>query len=153
MPPRQRLWAVRRAGGLPEALRLVPYVLFAAAVPLLMRLRLPLLARLLQRSIGASLQSAAADTEPIVRNVTRALRYGQPLVRRGCLTRGLTLYYFLRRAGVNVRLCFGARHRAGGFEAHCWLERAGQPFLEEADDSGCRFERVCSLPLEGADGA
>jgi hypothetical protein len=153
MPPRQRRWALSRAGGLTEALRLVPYVLFAAAVPLLMRLRLPLLARLLQHSTGATVRPGVADTEPIVRNVTRALRYGQPLVRRGCLTRGLTLYYFLRRAGVNVRLCFGARHRAGAFEAHCWLERAGQPFLEETDDWGCRFERVCTLPLEGADGA
>jgi hypothetical protein len=67
--------------------------------------------------------------------VLAALRVGRPLVRRGCLTRGITLYYFLRRAGADVRLCFGlgAVDGGDGFDGHCWLVLAGEPYLEPRD--------------------
>jgi hypothetical protein len=59
-------------------------------------------------------------------------RFGR-LVSTSCLTRGLTRYYFLRRAGVPVTLCFGVGWPDGRFEAHCWLSRDGEPFLEARD--------------------
>jgi hypothetical protein len=63
------------------------------------------------------------------------LDVGRPLVRRGCLTRGLTLYYCLRRAGVSVALCFGMGQTStgDGFDGHCWLELDGKPYLEARD--------------------
>lgn len=107
-------------------------VSFSAAVPVLMRLKLPLLDRLLERRF-ASATAAGGDAngpEEIVRCVDSALAVGAPLVRPGCLTRGLTLYYFLRRAGLEVTLCFGVRWRNGEIAGHCWLEKGGEPFLE-----------------------
>lgn len=49
--------------------------------------------------------------------------------RRDCLPRGLTAYHFLNSYGRPVDLVFGIR---GGSEpsAHCWLEHAGEPYLE-----------------------
>jgi hypothetical protein len=42
-------------------------------------------------------------------------------------------YRLLRRDGVDVRLVFGAGEADGAVEAHCWLERDGEPFLEDPD--------------------
>lgn len=54
-------------------------------------------------------------------------------MHRGCLTRGVTLCYFLRRAGHDVNLRFGMARLAGGFEGHCWLVKGDLPFMEEPD--------------------
>src|SRR5205809_46056 len=66
----------------------------------------------------------------IARVVDAVIRRARPLVRPGCLTRGITRYWLLRRAGVDVSLCFGARLVEGRFEAHCWIDRDGRPILE-----------------------
>ena len=111
---------------------------FAAAVPVLMRLKLPVLHRLLERRIATAVRAESDSHGPgeILRCVESALAVGRPLVRPGCLTRGLTLYYFLRRAGVDVTLRFGARCRNGELmqaAGHCWLEQGGEPFLERGN--------------------
>jgi hypothetical protein len=111
---------------------------FAASVPILMRLKLPVLHRLLERRIASAAGSEDDSRGPgeILRCVESALSVGAPLLRPGCLTRGLTLYYFLRRAGVDVTLRFGARRRDGELIAeagHCWLEKGGEPFLESGN--------------------
>jgi hypothetical protein len=107
-------------------------LLFAAAVPILLRVKLPRLQRLLGR-VPLGQEVEPARVQEIVRCTAIVLRRGQPLVRRGCLTRGVTLFYFLRRAGLDVNLCFGAGQLDGAFAAHCWLERDGHPFLEDVD--------------------
>jgi len=105
---------------------------FAAVVPYLLRLKISSVAHALE-----------PDTDPsgvpedkvcrIVSYVEMAIRRGRPFVRPGCLTRGLTRYYFLRRAGLDVTLCFGmGRHDAEAL-AHCWLMKNGEPFLEVED--------------------
>jgi Transglutaminase-like superfamily len=53
-----------------------------------------------------------------------------PLVRPGCLVRGLTMYHFLREAGVDVSLRFGVGRLGEDFTGHCWLVKDGAPFLE-----------------------
>jgi len=56
------------------------------------------------------------------------------LVRPGCLTRGITGYYILRRAGLDVALCFGMGPvRDPGGAGHCWLVLNGEPVLEAVD--------------------
>lgn len=78
----------------------------------------------------------AADpqaAEALARRIDRWLRAAWPFVRRGCLTRGLVQYRFLREAGFNVSLRFGIGEVNGQFEGHCWLVRDGQPFLEKRD--------------------
>ena len=130
--------ALRQLRRLGLACLFLRVVAFAAAVPLLMRLKLPVLHRLLERRIAAA-ANAGRDLNRvghILRCVQSALSLGAPLVRPGCLTRGLTLYYFLRRAGREVTLCFGARCQNGQLTegaGHCWLEQGGRPFLERGN--------------------
>lgn len=105
---------------------------FAAAVPMLLRLRLP------QLLAGLEPYSLPVTAEPsrvrrIIHCVEAVLRLGSPLVRPGCLTRSLTLYYFLRRAGLQVTLCFGMGQMDGKFVGHCWLMKEEEPFLERQD--------------------
>ena len=91
---------------------------FAVLVPFLLRLKLSRLGSLLEpRSI------APGSVEQIAAYVEMAIRSGRPLVRGGCLTRGLTRYYFLRQAGIDVSLCFGVTQAGAG---HCWLEKDGR---------------------------
>lgn len=126
---------VRQVRSPADAILVVRILCIALVVPLLMRLPLPRLQALLEPRRGHPLpDQAAVDT--LVATVLAVLRAGRPLVRTGCLTRGVTLYYFLRRAGVDVVLCFGlgvSADQDDGFDGHCWLTRNGEPFLEPRD--------------------
>jgi hypothetical protein len=104
---------------------------FAAAVPFLLRLKLSRVKALLEPRI---LSSADRDrVEQIAEYVEMAIRVGRPLVRPGCLTRGVTRYYFFRRDGVDVSLCFGMGQVKEEFVGHCWLVKGGVPFMETQD--------------------
>ena len=97
-----------------------------------MRVQLDRLNALISRPVG----KCAVDRERMVwtiRFTTWLTRVGRPFVSSGCLTRGLTLYYFLRRLGIPVSLVFGAGQVGGRFAAHCWLERDQEPYLEAVD--------------------
>ncbi len=136
--------------GEPAAWRVV---LFAAAVPLLLRLvRIDRLGDWIEPRREPPL--AAGEPRPLdeayratARRIDRLRQAGRPLVRSGCLVRGITLYRFLRRAGAPVTLHFGMALGKGpgaridgetgepgdGFAGHCWVELAGQPFGEPRD--------------------
>jgi hypothetical protein len=111
--------------------------LVAVAIPVLSRLDLDVLQRVLEprRSGRASrpedVRGLGTEYATIVDAVVRRAR---PVVRRNCLTRGITLYALLRRAGVEVSLCFGIDPQFEGHAAgHCWLVLDDQPFLESSD--------------------
>ena len=129
---------------------LLRVLLFAIAVPTLFRLRLPRLNRLLAAP-GPPVDpppGASVKAEQIIRCVELARAVGNPLVRPRCLTRAVTLFYFLRRAGLDLTLCFGAARHDGHWLAaagHCWLARNGQPFLE-ARDPRLNFIPIYWLP-------
>jgi hypothetical protein len=105
----------------------------AVVAPLLARLDLQRLQRCLEPAARSS-RPPVADPgrviEVVGRRIDRLIRRGKPLVRPGCLTRGITGYYSLRRAGLDVALCFGI---GPGAAAHCWLVLDGEPVLEAAD--------------------
>lgn len=107
---------------------------FAAIVPYLLRLKLSRVADVLE--LGRYDRAAPVQQnqlEKIAAYVELAIRRGRPFVRPGCLTRGLTRYYFFRRAGMDVALCFGMGRIEQGFMGHCWLVKDGEPFLEHED--------------------
>jgi Transglutaminase-like superfamily len=113
-------------------------LLFAAlGVPLLLRLvKLPDLRSWLEpkRPQGeAPPLTDPAAIQTLVRRVDRLRALGRPLVRSGCLTRGLTLYYVLRRAGADVSLRFGMGKAEDEIAGHCWLVFAGEPLAEKRD--------------------
>jgi hypothetical protein len=103
---------------------------FLAAAPLLVRLRPATLEWVLEprrpRAGGLREREVAAHVEAVLALTGR-------LAPANCLTRGLTRYYFLRRAGVPLTLCFGVAWLDGEFAGHCWLLRGGEPFLESRD--------------------
>lgn len=72
-------------------------------------------------------------TAQLGRWVDAIMRRGRPVIRPGCQTRGVTLYYALRREGLDVALCFGVGTVAGAVEGHCWIDLDGEPQLEPFD--------------------
>jgi hypothetical protein len=142
---RHRLRAFRELHGVAELLLLFRLGAFAAAVPCLMRLPLTLVSTLLTRPAGSG-HPATSEIERLDRLVSLAPRVAHPVVRSGCLTRGVTLFWFLRRAGLDVELAFGLDAQEDhAIDGHCWLTLAGEPFLEKRDPRP-RFAELYRLP-------
>ena len=146
----KRLEATRFAAANAEPILFLQVMAFASAVPLLMRLSPRTLDRLLTRRPPGAVTHADDAVARIVGHFRMVLKVASPLVRSGCLTRGLTLYYFLRRAGVDVSLSFGMGRLAGQFSGHCWLTRGGTPFLEREDPRPL-YAHVFSIPSAASD--
>ena len=141
-----RLRALRELRSVREFALFVYLSVFAAAVPLLMRLPLPRLAGLVTRPVRGT-ASAPGTVERLATLTGLAVRLAHPLVRTGCLTRGVTLFWFLRRAGNDVELVFGLD--AARSDGHCWLVHHGEPILEKEDPRE-RFGELYRLPLVAA---
>jgi Transglutaminase-like superfamily len=124
----------QRKSRVADAFLLLRVFAFAAAVPYLLRLKLPRVAGLVEPGT-APLAADPDRLKKIAAYVETAIQRGRPWVRKGCLTRGLTRYFFLRRAGLDVSLHFGMGRVNGEFVGHCWLVKDGQPFLEKEDTS------------------
>jgi hypothetical protein len=117
--------------GLPSDLRIL---LFAAAAPLLLRVRrLPDLPAWLEPRGRIFPPPDPETVHEAVRRIDRLLAAGRPLVRSGCLTRGLTLYWALRRMGADVSLRFGMGTMNGEMSGHCWIVYQGEPLAERRD--------------------
>jgi Transglutaminase-like superfamily len=137
-----RLRALRRLRGseLPVFVRVLT---LSPLCPLLLHLPLPVVSwavtrRRGRRGRGLEPQRAAAVVET-------AQAFAHPLVRRGCLTRGLSLFWLLNDPADDMRICFGLGGPADGFAGHCWLERGGEPYLERVDPRE-RFPEQFAIP-------
>jgi len=136
----ERVWAKDSSGicgtirSLSDLVLFLQIFAFAGTVPYLLRLKLPRLARVLQWGKRPCVDPAAQDrVTKITSYVELSIQRGRPFVRPGCLTRGLTRYFFFRRVGVDVALCVGMGRRDHEFMGHCWLAKNGKPFLEVED--------------------
>ncbi len=127
----RRLAILPRFRSLSDVLLFSHIVLFAATVPQL-HLPLPRLMALL-RPRTAPPVFRPARIQHITDYVDTAIQAGSPLIENRCYIRGLTLYYFLSRAGLDVELCFGVGSQDAGHPRHCWLVRDGKPYLEAED--------------------
>jgi hypothetical protein len=78
---------------------------------------------------GSDEAAATAAVAAVEATLARRL----PLLPTGCFARGLSLYYFLRRAGIDVGLTFGLATAGDETAGHCWLVREGRPYLEKVD--------------------
>lgn len=146
LPTISRVQALRGLHGAGEVLLFLRVWCFAVTVPLLMRLPLPRLAALLRRDAPSATESPHPGTaERLNELVALAQRVGHPLVRGGCLTRSVTLYWFLTGAGFDVELRFGLGDLEQRFTGHCWLALEGEPFLERVDPRP-RFTELYRVP-------
>jgi Transglutaminase-like superfamily len=132
---RERRERCARPGGVLLPLRVMGFGL--AVVPFLLRGRLERLAERLESAAGVTgrtLRYEPRTAEELSRRIDFWLRAGWPLIRRGCLTRGITQLWFLRRAGFPVSLRFGIGEITGDpIDGHCWLVLDGEPFAEKRD--------------------
>jgi hypothetical protein len=119
-------------------------LLFALCVPLQLRRGI--------RRLQALLSAPATRRPPREESIRRiaeltdlSIRRGWPFVRPGCLTRGLTQCYFMRREGLDVSLVFGLEVGGPQNVGHCWLERDSKPFLEKQDPRQ-RFTTIFRIP-------
>ncbi len=58
--------------------------------------------------------------------------------RPACLSRSVTLWWLLRRRGIDSAIRIGVRTAEGRFEAHAWVELGGV-VLNDSQDVGERF--------------
>jgi len=98
-----------------------------------MRCPLDRVARWITPSGGVVLEPSPQDVSALVGAIDEWLVRSRPLVRSGCVTRGVTLYRFLRRAGANVSLRFGVGVVDGAVAGHCWIVYRGEPLAESRD--------------------
>lgn len=128
-------------------------LLFAALSPLLLRaVKLERLGAWLEPAKAAATPAGTPDApEEVVRRVDRLIKLGWPLVRRGCLVRGMTLYRFLREAGFETALCFGMGQPEGetGLTGHCWIELDREPLAEKRDPRPIYTETFRIAPRTG----
>jgi hypothetical protein len=92
-----------------------------------------------------STQSLPADARR--ETALRALRAVRSVELHGptnpnCLERSMTLWWLLRRDGVDGELHIGARKDGGKFEAHAWVELDGQVLNDgvEVHEHYARFD-------------
>ena len=117
---------VRELGRPSNALLFARILGFTAVSPLLLRIKPP---RLL-----SILEPKRSTKRPAPPRLDRIVRYTDALLpRRTCMRSAITLYYFLRREGMQLGICFGVALEKGSLRGHCWLVKDGQPFLERED--------------------
>jgi hypothetical protein len=144
-----RVRALRQLDSPLDLLLILRILVYAAAVPALTLTRLTSW----EHFAGGGRRRRAEGGSEVV-NKTAAyfdavLIAFRPVVRSGCLVRGLTLYHFLRKAGVDVSLRFGFVQVDGSFTGHCWLAKDGRPFLEP-DRPDIAYTETFRLPMVGA---
>src|SRR5450759_4695652 len=120
-PGADRVRAISRLDGPRDLLLILRILVYAAAVPALTRTRLTSWERFAGgRRMRLPVVKPGAE-QKTVDYVDAVLIAFRPAVRPGCLVRGLTLYHFLRTAGIDVSLNFGVGRVSGSFAGHCWL--------------------------------
>ena len=129
----------------PPTLVLLRLMAVALTAPLLMRAGLPRVQRWLEPApVGKppGLPDMGPTVDQMARWVDGLMRRGRPVVRPGCVTRGVTLYDTLRRSGIDVSLCFGVGTLDGEMAGHCWLDLDGRALVERVDPRSIYTEVV-----------
>jgi hypothetical protein len=87
--------------------------------------------------------SAAALT------VSRLLRAAERrnLLDGNCLVHALTLWWLLRRCGIDGEICIGVRRTNRTLEAHAWVAYRGNAVDEVEDDAGRFVPLTASVGL------
>ena len=137
-------WRKLRGLSWPERRLLVQAAVALPAVAALIRLKglrrcQALLARLtpVAHNPGPRADGPAESlARTVVRIVTAAAAHGP--YRANCLQQSVTLWWLLRRRGLESELRIGTRKEDGRFDAHAWVEFDGR-VLNEGRDVGARY--------------
>ena len=133
---------------------------FVTVLPLFMRFSsLPTMMRTLTPDCKEGKDNQQRDTTAgkIIKYTEYVLNRNFWIYKRTCLKRSLTLYYFLRRAGINTQIFFGVRfdnNQAQSrvekeFQAHAWLVLDGKMYLEKHPVLTQFYKKTYCYPEEG----
>jgi hypothetical protein len=80
-------------------------------------------------------RSPSATSFETAAKISRAVRSAElhGLGTPNCLERSIALWWMLRRAGIAGELHIGGRKSGSRFEAHAWVELAGEVLNDSAD--------------------
>lgn len=92
-------------------------------------------AGLSRRAVGSRI-SATTSPQPEVVIIQRTLRSVRLASQHGlypgnCLSRSLTLWWLLRRQGIECDLRIGVRREQAQLQGHAWIEYKGYPLNEQ----------------------
>ena len=123
--------------------------LWVVLVSVLARLMpLPRAHRIVSTRVRAAHAGTPADAPArLARAIDRVLRLDILMFKRSCWRRALVLQRFLALRGIESRVNFGVKTSGGELAGHAWLERDGQPFLE---DDAASYVITFSLPQRDA---
>jgi hypothetical protein len=132
-------WRKLRGLSWPERRLLLQAAVALPAVAALIRVKglrrcQALLARLTPAANGPAPQaggSAESRARAVARVVTAAAAHGP--YRANCLQQSVTLWWLLRRRGLESELRIGTRKNDGRFDAHAWVEFRGLALNESRD--------------------
>lgn len=127
-----------------DALLFARILLFAAVLPLLLRLKLTTVRAIVEPRRGRP--PADPTTVHKIQRYVDAVCSSR-VIRAKCLVRSLVRYYFLRRAGLALSVIIGVADGDGGIVGHAWLVKDERPFLEPVDPAP-RFTVMMTFPGE-----
>jgi hypothetical protein len=126
--------------------RMALWVVLASILARLMPL--PLAHRFVATRVRAARRQSSSDTAArLAQAIDRVLRLDVLMFKRSCWRRALVLHRFLALHGIESRINFGLKTTGGELQGHAWLERDGQPFLE---DDATGYVVTFSLPRQPA---
>ena len=101
-----------------------------------------------QAPVAEANREAQPDLAGTVARMVRAAAVRGPY-RAPCLPRAVTVWWLLRRVGLESDIRFGVRRHGDRLEAHAWVECRGQD-LDDWPDGGRPFARLerRSTPVE-----
>jgi hypothetical protein len=82
-----------------------------------------------QSKVGETRPESRDQMQVTCRMVRAALRYS--LAQFSCLEESLTLWYLLRKQGIPACLRIGVLKENEKFEAHAWVEHAGEALNQD----------------------
>jgi len=138
--PRKKHPAVQSMNSRQRFRRLSPAERRVAIEAAFLLIRVPITLRLRGYAALRDRIERAAGTRPAGAGAARIAQLLQGVARRlpyqtTCLEQSVALHWMLRRRGIAAELCIGARKQEDAFEAHAWVECAGDVLN---DDPGVR---------------
>lgn len=94
--------------------------------------------RWMERRVPSWSEPTAGSGNAVQLMVAGVRRAAQPLPYATCLPQSLTLWWLLRRRGVQSQLRLGVRKEGEGLKAHAWVEVGGVA-LNDRDDVRHRY--------------
>lgn len=102
-------------------------------------------------------EESAKSKDKIIKFADYILGLNFWIFKSTCLKRSLVLYHFLRRLGIGVHVCFGARYKeelrtldVKRLEGHAWLLYNGNVFLEKNPEIAKTYKITYCFPAIGA---